>query len=97
MKNEDILKQMVKDNMILTVIDPSTYEEVKCHVEGGDGDYDLVSEDAMAPSEEDLENDPFAEPTGFLLQIHKLIVHGSTEMFFICGHDRAVYEVASIE
>ena len=56
MENEDILKKMVADEMVLTVVDPTDYSEVECHIEGGDGDYSLVSNDAQAPSDEELEN-----------------------------------------
>ena len=90
MQNENILMQMVKDNMLLTVVDPTDYSEVECHVEGGPGDFHLVSEDAMAPE------DGEGEPTGFILPIRKLVVHGSSEFFILCDGVDDYFEVIDI-
>lgn len=95
MQSDNILKRMVKDEMTVVVLDPSTYEEVECHVEGSvEHGFDLVSNDAQAP--DDLESDRIDEPTGFVVPIKKFIAHGTQEMFFICGYDNEVYEVSRI-
>lgn len=96
MENEDILKQMVKDEMTLTVIDPTDYSEVECHIEGGHGDYHLVSNDAMAPSEEEQEADWGAEPTGFILKIQRLVTDGSNEFYILCKGVDDYFEVVDI-
>lgn len=96
MENEDILKKMVADEMVLTVVDPTDYSEVECHIEGGHGDYSLVSNDAQAPSDEELEENPFAEPTGFILQIRSLIVQGSSEFYILCNGVDDYFEVIDI-
>lgn len=96
MENENILKQMVKDNMNLTVVDPTDYSEIKCHIEGGHGDYCLVSNDAQAPSEEELEENPFAEPTGFILPIIEFVAHGSSEFYILCDGMEDYFEVIDI-
>lgn len=96
MENEDILKKMVADEMILTVVDPTDYSEVECHIEGANGDYSLVSNDAQAPSDEELEENPLAEPTGFILQIRRLVVHGSSEFFILCDGVDDYFEVIDI-
>ena len=96
MENEDILKQMVADEMVLTVVDPTDYSEVECHIEGANGDYSLVSNDAQAPSDEELEENPFAEPPGFILQIRKLIAHGTSEFFILCDGVDDYFEVIDI-
>jgi hypothetical protein len=96
MQNENILMQMVKDNMVLTVVDPTDYSEVECHIEGANGDYSLVSNDAQAPSDEELEENPFAEPTGFILQIRKLVTHGSSEFYILCDGVDDYFEVIDI-
>lgn len=92
MENENILQQMVKDEMVLTVVDPTDYSEVECHIEGGHGDYSLVSNDAQAP-----ENDEFgAEPTGFILPIKRLVAHGSNEFYILCKGVEDYFEVVDI-
>lgn len=96
MENEDILKKMVADEMILTVVDPTDYSEVECHIEGANGDYSLVSNDAQAPSDEELEENPFAEPTGFILQIRRLVVQGSSEFYILCDGVDDYFEVIDI-
>lgn len=96
MENEDILKKMVADEMVLTVVDPTDYSEVECHIEGANGDYSLVSNDAQAPSDEELEEDPFAEPTGFILQIRRLVVQGSSEFYILCDGVDDYFEVIEI-
>lgn len=96
MENEDILKKMVADEMILTVVDPTDYSEVECHIEGANGDYSLVSNDAQAPSDEELEENPFAEPTGFILQIRRLVVQGSSEFYILCDGVDDYFEVTDI-
>lgn len=96
MENEDILKKMVADEMTLTVVDPTDYSEIECHIEGGHGDYSLVSNDAQAPSEEELEANPFAEPTGFILQIRRLLVQGSSEFLILCDGVDDYFEVVDI-
>ena len=90
MQNENILMQMVKDNMLLTVVDPTDYSEVECHVEGGPGDFHLVSEDAMAPE------DGEGESQGFILPIRKLVTHGSSEFFILCDGVDDYFEVIDI-
>lgn len=96
MENEDILKKMVADEMILTVVDPTDYSEVECHIEGANGDYSLVSNDAQAPSDEELEENPFAEPTGFILQIRRLVVPSSSEFLILCDGVDDYFEVIDI-
>ena len=96
MENEDILKKMVADEMTLTVVDPTDYSEIECHIEGGHGDYCLVSNDAQAPSEEELEENPFAEPIGFILQIRRLLVQGSSEFYILCDGVDDYFEVIDI-
>ena len=96
MENEDILKKMVAGEWVLTVVDPTDYSEVECHIEGGNGDYSLVSNDAQAPSDEELEEDPFAEPTGFILPIRRLVVHGSSEFYILCDGVDDYFEVTEI-
>ena len=96
MENEDILKKMVAGGWALTVVDPTDYSEVECHIEGGNGDYSLVSNDAQAPSDEELEENPFAEPTGFILPIRKLIVHGTSEFYILCDGVDDYFEVTDI-
>ncbi|MBQ2922667.1 MAG: hypothetical protein IJE60_06195 [Tyzzerella sp.] len=96
MENENILKQMVADKMVLTVVDPTDYSEVECHIEGGNGDYSLVSNDAQAPSEEELEANPFAEPTGFILQIRRLVAQGTNEFYILCDGVDDYFEVIDI-
>ena len=96
MENENILKQMVADKMVLTVVDPTDYSEVECHIEGGNGDYSLVSNDAQAPSDEELEANPFAEPTGFILQIRRLVAQGSSEFYILCDGVDEYFEVIDI-
>lgn len=92
MENENILMQMVKDNMNLTVVDPTDYSEIECHIEGKPGDFHLVSNDAQAP-----EDDEFGvEPTGFILPIKRLIVHGSSEFFILCKGVEDYFEVVNI-
>lgn len=96
MENENILKQMVADKMVLTVVDPTDYSEVECHIEGGGGDYSLVSNDAQAPSDEELEENPFAEPTGFILQIRRLVAQGTNEFYILCDGVDDYFEVIDI-
>lgn len=96
MENENILKQMVADKMTLTVVDPTDYSEVECHIEGGNGDYSLVSNDAQAPSDEELEANPFAEPTGFILQIRRLVAQGTNEFYILCDGVDDYFEVIDI-
>ena len=96
MENEDILKKMVADEMVLTVVDPTDYSEVECHIEGANGDYSLVSNDAQAPSDEELEENPFAEPTGFILQIRRLVVPSSSEFLILCDGVDDYFEVIDI-
>ena len=96
MENEDILKQMVVDEMVLTVVDPTDYSEVECHIEGANGDYSLVSNNAQAPSDEELEEDPFAEPTGFILPIRRLVAQGSSEFYILCDGVDDYFEVIDI-
>ena len=96
MENESILQKMVADEMVLTVVDPTDYSEVECHIEGANGDYSLVSNDAQAPSDEELEENPFAEPTGFILQIRKLIAHCTSEFFILCDGVDDYFEVINI-
>ena len=96
MENENILKQMVADKMVLTVVDPTDYSEVECHIEGGNGDYSLVSNDAQAPSEEELEANPFAEPPGFILQIRRLVAQGTNEFYILCDGVDDYFEVIDI-
>lgn len=96
MENEDILKKMVADEMVLTVVDPTDYSEVECHIEGANGDYSLVSNDAQAPSDEELEENPFAEPTGFILQIRRLLASGPGEFFILCDGVDDYFEVIDI-
>lgn len=96
MENENILKQMVADKMVLTVVDPTDYSEVECHIEGGHEDYSLVSNDAQAPSDEELEENPFAEPTGFILQIRRLVTAGSSEFYILCDGVDEYFEVIDI-
>lgn len=96
MENENILKQMVADKMVLTVVDPTDYSEVECHIEGGHGDYSLVSNDAQAPSDEELEENPFAEPTGFILQIRRLVAQGTNEFYILCDGVDDYFEVIDI-
>lgn len=96
MENENILKQMVADKMTLTVVDPTDYSEVECHIEGGNGDYSLVSNDAQAPSEEELEANSFAEPTGFILQIRRLVAQGTNEFYILCDGVDDYFEVIDI-
>ena len=91
MENEDILMQMVQDEMILTVVDPTDYSEVKCHVEGKPGDFHLVSEDAMAPE------DGEGEPEGFILPIRKVVMHGTNEIYILCAGMDDFFEVVSID
>ena len=96
MENEDILKKMVADEMVLTVVDPTDYSEVECHIEGDNGDYSLVSNDAQAPSDEELEDDPFAEPTGFILPIRRLLSPSSSEFLILCDGVDDYFEVIDI-
>lgn len=96
MENENILKQMVADEMVLTVVDPTDYSEVECHIEGGNGDYSLVSNDAQAPNDEELEANPFAEPTGFILQIRRLVAQGTNEFYILCDGVDEYFEVIDI-
>lgn len=44
MENENILMQMVKDNMLLTLVDPRDYSEFEGHIEGRSGNFHLVDE-----------------------------------------------------
>ena len=80
MENEDILKKMVADEMVLTVVDPTDYSEVACYIEGGNGDYSLISNDTQ----------------GFNLPIRRLIVQGSQEFYILCGGVDDYFEVIDI-
>lgn len=77
MDNEIFLQKMIADKMVLTVVDPTDYSEVECHVEGGKGNYFLVSNDEQ----------------GFKLPIRRLLIPGSSQFLILCDGVDDYFEV----
>lgn len=81
MQNENILRQMVKDNMDLLVVEPENYCEIHCYIKKVGPTYRLISND---------------ENADFDLLIKRLVAIGSSEFYILCDGVEDYFEVIDI-
>lgn len=80
MDNEIYLQKMVANGVVLTAINPVDSSEVECHIEGSNGDYSLISNNAQ----------------GFNLPIRRLFIPGFKQFFILCDGVDDYFEVLDI-